>query len=80
MICGEANKCSSGVCEYCYAPLGFGLQAGQDGEDEVPKRRVLGDEEARRVRVCVLEMGDGLLNDEIGILTAFNHTDQIDGG
>lgn len=80
MICAEANKCSSGVCECRSASLGFGLQAGQDGEDEVPKRRVLGDEEARWVCVCVLEMGDALLNDEIGILTAFNHTYQTDGG
>lgn len=47
MICGDDNKCSSGVCECCSASLGFGLQAGQDGEDEVPERRVLGDEEAR---------------------------------
>lgn len=37
------------------ARLGFGLEAGQHGEDEVPERRVLGDEEARRVRVRVLQ-------------------------
>lgn len=31
------------------------LQAWDDGEDEVPKRGVLSDEEARRVCVCMLQ-------------------------
>ena len=31
------------------------LQAGEDGEDEVPERRVLSDEESRGVGVCVLQ-------------------------
>ena len=31
------------------------LQAGKDGKDEVPERRVLSDEESGRVGVCVLQ-------------------------
>lgn len=32
----------------------LGLQAGEDGEDEVPEGGVLSDEEARGVCVCML--------------------------
>lgn len=40
----EKDECSAGSGGK--ARLRFGLEAGQHGEDEVPKRRVLSDEEA----------------------------------
>lgn len=55
------------VCLYLGSKVG--IQSGEDREDEVPKRGVLGDEEARRVAVSVLQ-GRLLLGGDVLLLRA----------